>query len=337
MRQHSFEVIPFRSFDGFCCNLWRLKRNMPGEKGPVLLVHGAGVRSNIFNPPNARNLIDVLEEEGYDVWLENWRGSMECETNEWDLDVVGNNDHPAAVQTVCSISGSASLKAIIHCQGSTSFMISLMKGLVPQVKTVISNAVSLHPVVPAFSRFKINYVLPVVKPVTKYLNPQWGDNPPDLKAKFFKTLVTMTHWEKDTNVGKFVSFTYGSGMPALWELNNLSDTTMNWIRHEFGNVPMSFFDHIKKCIKAGQLVSSDGSIAYANAKPKSEARIVFIAGKMNKCFCSESQEETYSYFNSLRRHYHKLYLYDSYSHLDIFLGKRSDEDIFPAMIRELNA
>ena len=277
MPKHDFEVFPFDAYDGFNCNLWRLKNDGSKPQGPVLLVHGAGVRSNIFNAPNEKNLIDALAEAGYDVWLENWRASIECKSNEWDLDIAAENDHPAAVKEVCRITGASSLKAIIHCQGSTSFMISAVKGLVPQVNKVVSNAVSLHPVVPDFSEFKLNYVLPVLEPITKYLNPHWGDDAPDFKSKVFRSLVKLTHWEHDTTVGKFVSFTYGAGSPALWELNNLNDTTKEWIRNEFGNVPLTFFNHIKKCVQAGTLVSANGIVNYAESKPRTEARFASVS------------------------------------------------------------
>jgi len=333
---HLFDEFPFSSIDGFQCNLWRLKTDKATPKGPVLLIHGAGVKSNVFNAPNEKNLLDSLSEAGYDVWLENWRGSMLCKPNEWNLDIVAENDHPAAVQEICRRTGYAKIKAVIHCQGSTSFMISALKGLVPQVTTIVTNAVSLHPVVSGASRFKINFLLPVVKPITSYLNPHWGDVAPDFKSKAFRALVNLTHWENDTNVGKFVSFTYGVGHPALWELDNLTDTTKDWIRGEFGYVPMSFFDHIKKCIAAGVLVSADGKVNYAASKPQTSARFAFFAGKLNKCFSYDSQVNSYNYFNSYHPGYHKLYVYDTYSHLDVFMGKNAYTDIFPAMVKELN-
>jgi len=209
-------------------------------------------------------------------------------------------------------------------------------GLVPQVSMIISNAVSLHPVVPRFSKVKLNYLLPIVRPVTDYLNPQWGNQAPNLKAKIFKTLVNLTHWENDSDVGKFVSFTYGSGFPALWELNNLTETTKDWIKEEFGYVPLSFFDHIKKCIKAHQLVSNTSEMHYASINPATNARIAFIAGKLNKCFKYESQERSWQYFNKLKPSYHRLHLIEKYSHLDIFFGKNASIDVFPLMIKELN-
>lgn len=337
MTTHAFDVYPFRAYDGFSCNLWRLKNDAATPRGPVMLVHGAGVSSNIFNPPNPKNLITLLAEAGYDVWLENWRASILLDPNQWDLDQAAENDHPAAVAEVIRQTGANNLKAIIHCQGSTSFMISAVRGLVPQVDTVLSNAVALHPVVPGFSEVKLRFLLPLIKPVTAFLNPHWGVDAPDLKARVFRDLVALTHWEKDTLAGKMVSFTYGAGHPALWELENLTDVTKNWITGEFGPVPMSFFEHIGKCTRAGALVSADGSLNYTTDRPRTNARFAFFTGKKNKCFLSESQRITYAFFNRLRPDFHRIYEYDDYSHLDIFFGKKSDIDIFPAMVRELNS
>ena len=337
MPNHTFDIIPFKAFDGFECNLWRLKHSGSKHLGPVMLVHGAGVRANIFNPPNEVNLLDMLADAGYDVFLENWRASTEFPANKWDLDVVAKNDHPAAILKVCEVSGSDTCKAIIHCQGSTSFMISAVEGLVPQVKTIVTNAVSLHPVVPAWSRVKLDVILEMAGLITDYINPRWGDESNDFRSKLFKTLVLATHFEKDTTVGKFVSFTYGAGFPALWELENLSDQTKEWIRNEFGPVPIHFFRHIRKGVHNGSLVSVSGSKHYADAKPATDARFVFFAGKLNKCFKSKSQVNSFEYFNNLKPDFHKLYVYDTYSHLDIFLGKNAHKDIFPVMIDELNA
>jgi len=337
MSNHTFDIIPFIAFDGFECNLWQLKHNRTKYRGPVMLVHGAGVRANIFNPPNKVNLLDMLADAGYDVFLENWRASTEFQANKWDLDVVAKNDHPAAIQKVCEVSGSDQCKAIIHCQGSTSFMISAVEGLVPQVTTIVTNAVSLHPVVPAWSRVKLDVILEMAGLITDYINPRWGDDAPDFLSKFFKALVVSTHFENDTTVGKFVSFTYGAGFPALWELENLADETKEWIRNEFGPVPIHFFRHIRKGVHNGSLVSVDGLKHYADAEPVTNARFVFFAGKLNKCFRSESQVNSYEYFNQLKPGFHKLHVYDTYSHLDIFLGKNAHQDIFPVMIDELNA
>ena len=336
MPSEDFDIVPFTALDGVKLNFWRY-RHSNHSKGPVMLVHGAGVRANLFCPPNETNLVKMLAAEGYDVWLENWRASIEFPANEWDLDQAGLNDHPAAVQKICEVTGYKQIKVIIHCQGSTSFIISVVLGLVPQVSTIITNAVSLHPRVPGFSKIKLSYFVPPVKLLTTYLNPHWGIFAPTLLAKFFKAFVRLWHWEDDTMVGKFVSFTYGSGWPALWELANLTEETKNWIQEEFGAVPLNFFKNILTGVKRGALAPvGSKSGTYTDEPPKTNARIVFFAGRLNKCFLWESQKASFDYFDKLQPNRHKLYLLDKYSHLDVFLGKDAHKDIFPDMINELN-
>ncbi|WP_163713838.1 alpha/beta hydrolase [Mangrovibacterium lignilyticum] len=334
----NFETIDFITADGITCNLKHLIQKGSSPKGPVLLVHGAGVRANIFNAPTQKNIIEVLAEDGYDVWLENWRASIDLKPRPWNLDEAALNDHPAAVRKIVELTGCQEMKAIIHCQGSTSFMISAVLGLVPQVKTIISNAVSLHPVVPNFSVFKLNVILPVVKLITDDLNPAWGLKAIDLKSRLFRLLVRLTHWEKDTFVGKFVSFTYGAGFPALWRLENLDRKTMDWIQYEFASVPTKFFDQIRKCVHRGVLVPADSASGktYADEEPKTDARFIFFGGEYNLCFKPQSQANSFNYFNQITPGRHKFYLIKGYSHLDIFLGKNAHEDIFPLMLKELN-
>ncbi len=149
-------VVPFEAGDGFPCNLIHIRGPKPPVKGPVMLAHGAGVRANLFRAPVERTLVDELIDSGYDVWLENWRASIDLRPNLWTLDQAAVFDHPYAVRKIVDETGWDQVKAVIHCQGSTSFMMSAAAGLVPEVKVIVSNAVSLHPIVPTLTGFKIS-------------------------------------------------------------------------------------------------------------------------------------------------------------------------------------
>ena len=50
---HQFETIEFEAYDGLKCNLKHLK-NDSADKGPVLLVHGAGVRAISLTLPQKK-------------------------------------------------------------------------------------------------------------------------------------------------------------------------------------------------------------------------------------------------------------------------------------------
>ncbi|MDQ1695508.1 MAG: hypothetical protein QOJ03_861 [Frankiaceae bacterium] len=332
-------VVPFVAGDGHPLNLVHVEGTRAAVRGPVLLVHGAGVRANLFRPPTDETVVDALLDAGWDVWLLNWRASIDLAPTEWTLDAAAVHDHPAAVRTVSEQTGSPTLRAVVHCQGSTSFMMSLVAGLLPQVTSVVSNAVSLHPVIPLWSRLKIHNAVPLVARFTQFIDPAWGDNPPTLLSKAIVTTVRATHRECHNSVCRMVSFTYGAGFPALWRHENLNEATHDWLRHEFGAVPMSFFRQMDRCAARGHLVRVTDEPALPASvvaqPPQTDARIALLAGQRNRCFLPESQERTFRWLDMHRPGYHALHRFDRYGHLDIFLGARAATDIFPTILKEL--
>lgn len=332
-------AVPFTAGDGFACNLINVRGPAEPTRGPVLLVHGAGVRANIFRAPVRTSLVDYLVARGYDVWLENWRASIDLPPNEWTLDQAAVYDHPQAVKTVLAETGAARLPAVIHCQGSTSFMMSAVAGLLPQVSTVLSNAVSLHPVVPALSALKLKVAVPAVARLTPYLDCQWAFHAPTAVARAITTFVRLTHHECDNLVCRYASFTYGTGFPTLWRHENLNPETHEWVKQEFAHVPLTFFKQMRRSVARGQLVPVSGLPELPTdllaGPPRTDARFVFFAGDRNVCFLPESQQRTFDYFDSHRRNVHAMHLLAGYGHLDVFMGQRAAEDVFPLMAAEL--
>lgn len=333
-------VVPFQAADGFACNLIHVTGPNSPTRGPVILVHGAGVRANIFRAPVRTTIVDYLLGRGYDVWLENWRASIDLAPNAWTLDQAAAYDHPQAVRTVVRETGCPRVKAVIHCQGSTSFAMSAMAGLVPEVTAIVSNAVSLHTVVPCVSKLKIYYALPLISRFTPCLNPQWGLRAPTVPAKAIALLVAAVHHECRNPVCKQVSFTYGSGFPALWSHANLNFATHEWLKEEFARVPVTFFQQMARCVRRGHLVGT-GAIGglpadFAAQAPRTSARFAFFAGVDNRCFLPESQERSFAFFDRWRKDYHSLHLVRNYGHLDMFMGENAARDVFPLMADELD-
>lgn len=334
-------VVPFTAGDGLACNLINVRRP-DADAGPVLLVHGAGVRANIFRAPSGRNLVDVLTDAGYDVWLENWRASIDIPHNHWTLDQAAIYDHPRAVQTVCQETGAGELKAVIHCQGSTSFMMSALAGLVPQVTTIVSNAVSLHPIVPALAGLKLRSMIPLTAALLGYLNPQWGRvGAPWVIPRLVDTWIKLVHHECDNGVCKWSSYTYGVGKPTLWRHENLNQPTHDWLSGEFADVPLTFFTQIVRCIRAGRLVTVDGHPELPSdltaQPPCTDARVAFVAGSRNRCFTADSQRTSHAWYRRQARGPTALHVFDGYGHLDVFMGQRAAHDIFPTILAELQA
>lgn len=337
---HRTEMHHLSAPDGTPLSLVHISTDgAPPARGPVLLVHGAGVRAELFRPPLPRTLVDALLEEGWDVWMLNWRASIDFAPVAWTLDDAAVLDYPAAVSYVLGATGAEHVKAVVHCQGSTSFTMSAVAGLLPEVDTVISNAVSLHPVVPPFSRAKIERLAPVISRLTPCLNPAWGYRSDGYFSRIVRSAVRVTHRECDNPVCRLVSFTYGSGRPALWAHENLDEATHRWITGEFAEVPMTFFAQMKQCIAAGQLVHSgrhpELPADLSAQAPCTDARFVFLAGENNRCFLPESQSRSHAFFDQHRPGKDSFHLLRGYGHLDVFFGAHAWRDTYPLILEEL--
>jgi pimeloyl-ACP methyl ester carboxylesterase len=332
-------VVPVTARDGRPINVHHVRGDRAPTRGPVLLVHGAGVRADIFRPPGQTTLVDLLVAEGYDVWLENWRASIDLAPNEWTLDEAAAYDHPAAVDAVLAETGADDLQAVVHCQGSTSFTMSAVAGLVPRVRTIVSNAVSLHPVIPAISELKGRVIAPQLARVLPYMNPRWGIEPPHLAAKAVVKTVELTHHECDNTVCRMVSFTYGTGFPCLWSHENLTPEVHEWIKGEFAEVPFTFFAQMMSCVVRGHLVTVADTPGLPRSTvaspPATDARFVLLAGEDNKCFLPASQARTFAFLDGHHPGYHSLHVFPGYGHLDVFLGRNAAADTFPIILEEL--
>jgi hypothetical protein len=333
------QVVPFLAGDGHPLTLLHVTSSRAVTRGPVVLVHGAGVRAEIFRPPLPHTLVDALLDEGWDVWLLNWRASIDFDPVSWTLDDAAVLDFPPAVEHILAATGAATCKAIVHCQGSTSFTMAAVAGLLPQVDTVISNAVSLHPVIPAFSRFKIGHLAPLLTHFSPYLSPAWGYRSEGYFSRALRAAVRVSHRECDNTVCRMVSFTYGSGRPALWRHENLDEATHAWISGEFADVPMTFFRQMHLSVEAGHLVTM-GAVpglpaSFVAAAPETDARFVFLAGEQNRCFLPESQRRSFEFFQRHRPGRDSLHVLRGYGHLDVFFGRNAWRDTYPLILQEL--
>ena len=333
-------ILPFTAEDGRRGTLHNIRGDRAPSRCPVLLVHGTGVRANLFyGAPISTTLVDVLVKRGYDVWVESWRASIDLPPTDYTLDEAAAYDHPAAVREVRRHTGAEKLKAVIHCQGSTSFMMALIAGLVPEVTHVVSNAVSLHVHVPRAAVCKQRVLLPVSRLRLRGMDAQWGARAPSAIALGVARWARVQRKECDNPICALSNFMYGKGPDIVWRHENLDEATHRWLGREFGYVPLSFFSQMGRCIRAGHLVPVDGlpslPDSFVGQPPRTEARFTFLGGTRNRCFLPQGQRETFEYFDALRPGRHALHLLRGYSHLDPFFGRRSAADVFPLVLAGL--
>jgi len=139
----------------------RLTRYQGGTKGPVILAHGLGVSSLAFSTDLIdTNMTEFLFAHGYDVWLLDYRSSIELRyaATPYTADDVAVYDWPAAVKTVLRLTGAPSVQAVVHCYGAITFNMAMCAGL-QGVRSAVCSQVGAHLAVIPLNRIKAGIYL----------------------------------------------------------------------------------------------------------------------------------------------------------------------------------
>jgi hypothetical protein len=335
-------ILPVTAGDGAPLTVHNLRAGPDAEpeRGPVLLLHGTGVRADLFyGPPTRRGFVNALVDAGYDVWASNWRASIDLPDHPYTLDQAALYDHPATIRAILQETGRERLKVVAHCQGSTSFVITALAGLAPEVETVVSSAVSLHPVVPRLSKLKLTAMVPVVDLFTSSLSAQWGARPTGLLPSAIARWARLRRRECDNPVCAVGNYMYGAGPDVLWRHANLDEGTHAWTSREFGYAPMRFLHQIRSSVRAGNLVPAEHlrglPSRYVAEPPRLDAPWTFVAGTRNRLFTCESQQRTHAFFERFEPGRHRLDLVPGYGHLDVFFARDAAQGAYPLFLAGL--
>lgn len=330
------ELYPFRTQDGVDL---RLIRYRGGRKGPVLLSHGLGVSSKIFSLDTIdQNLVEFLCIRGYDVWLLDYRASIDLPSSH-DLfsgDEIARFDYPAAVDKVRQVTGRPEIDVIVHCFGSTTFFMAMLAGL-EGVRSAVSSQVAMHCVPPVITKLMSGLHVPTilsglgVDSLTAYVdrNAGWTD-------RLFDTALELYPLEREercrSKVCHRISFLYS----LLYEHDQLNRATHDTLHETFGVANIRALEHLTLLCREGSLVDIDGEDVYMPHLDRLAIPITFISGAENECFLPESTEKSYLTLREANGgHLYSRHLIGGYGHIDCIFGKNASQDVYPLMLSHL--
>lgn len=318
----------------------RLSRYSGGEKGPVLVVHGLGVSSQIYSLDTVeQNLLEALYADGFDVWLMELRTSILLETadEKCSADEIARYDYPAAVQHVLKTTGANDLQVVAHCVGSTTFTMAMLGGL-EGVRSAVLSQVSTHYRSPLVSDLKAGLYLPNMldKLGISSLKAFRKDNTNWLERLYDKALkLDPVQCDQQSNnpVVRRVNFIYGQ----LWEMDQLNTATYDILQELFGTVNIETMEQMSQLVRTGHVVNKDGGEVYLPQAQRMAIPIRFISGSKNKTFLPESTELSRQYLSEVN--HSELYdriVIDGYGHIDCIFGHNAHKDVYPHVLEHLN-
>ena len=105
----------------------------------------------------------------------------------------------------------------------------------------------------------------------------------------------------------------------------------------FGVANVTAFKQIARILNKGFAVSADGEDCYLPNYERLNMPIAFIHGAKNRIFLPEGSKKTFDFLcekngpeNYVRR------VIPDYAHMDCFIGKRADKDVYPIILEELD-
>ncbi len=318
----------------------RLTRYQGGQKGPVMLVHGAGVASNIFSIDTIdSNLLEFLFAHGYDVWLFDYRISilLDARALQSDGDQIAKYDFPAAIEVIRGVTGAVDVQAVVHCFGATTFFMSLLAGL-KGVRSVVCSQVATDLVVPTATTIKTGLHIPDVLErlgfdnlnAATFKDDGWADKLFD-KAMTANALI-QAQGQCDSPVCHRITFLYAS----LYRHDTLNQATHEHLHELFGVCNIRTFEHLALLCRKGELVDCRGQDLYMPHLDRLALPILFLSGEANACYLPESTLRTYE--RLCQRHGTERYsrrVIPGYGHIDCIFGKNAYRDVYPIMLKHL--
>jgi cholesterol oxidase len=317
----------------------RLTRYRGGEKGPVILSHGLGVSSSIFSLDTIdTNLLEYLFAQGYDVWLLDYRASIDLPASrtQFTADDIAQKDYPAAVEAVRRITSAVTVQMVAHCYGSTTFFMAMLAGL-QGVRSAVCSQIATHIVAPAMTRFKVGLHLPeVLQAVGVDSLTAYVDRHADWKNRLFDLALRCYPVDSEERCNSSVCHRITFMYAPLYEHAQLNTLTHETLHETFGIANMRAFEHLALMTKTGHLVTATGDEAYLPHLNRLAIPITFIHGERNACFLPASTEQTYEL---VRQHngtgLYRRHVIAGYGHIDCIFGKNAVTDVYPFILQHL--
>ncbi|WP_131786925.1 alpha/beta hydrolase [Protofrankia symbiont of Coriaria ruscifolia] len=318
----------------------RLIRYRGGDKGPVLLASGFGMSTGAFLADTIRtNLTEFLVEHGYDVWLFDYRASIDLPSSagQFTLDAIATEDWPTAVEEVRRVTGAADVQAYGHCVGSGSLLMALAAGKLPSVRSAVCAQFPLHPVASPLNKLKTG--LHVGEALgglgLKLVQPGRRFTLPNVAVDLALRAVPMASSERcGQALCRWINAIFG----CTHRHARLNQATHEALNDMFGVGNIATLGHLASMMRTGLAVDAAGRDVYTSDPQFLRLPIHFLQGTDNYIFLPEGTARTLRWLRDANGpDLYSRSLLPGYAHLDAIIGQDADRDVYPLILNHLES
>ncbi|WP_223424009.1 alpha/beta hydrolase [Tateyamaria pelophila] len=352
----------------------QLTRFEAGTKGPVILASGFGVKAMSFalNTTDT-SIVRELIKEGYDIWLFDHRASpanTPANVGDYSVDDIASVDWPWAVETVLKARSDVdSVQVVAHCLGALTVMMSVLGGYSTNIRQLIINQFSVHPVTGSFNQIKSD--INIAKMIREGLSPEWRAAIEKLTgsaatASLFaprKSFDLTTHAPPSGDMDDKATtdlmintllwnVPFPSGEPCysptchrifgafgpVYLHANLNQKTHNALGELVGPVATFAFEQLGLIMSKGRAVNAAGENVYLTHPERLDFPVHMMAGSLNELVLPDTTLRTQHWLrHALPSSADKFtrQVFSGYGHLDCFWGRDAGRDIYPSILKEL--
>jgi cholesterol oxidase len=318
----------------------QLTRFQGGSKGPVVLAPGFAMAARSFAMrTNETNLVAYLLERKYDVWLFDYRASIELASARtlFTLDDIAQRDWPVAVGEVLRRTGTdRGVQVVGHCAGSVTFLMAMLAGL-EGVRSAVCSQYTMYPQTSLFIKAKVRLPVPQILRRLGFqtLSPDYRLT---WKNKLIDTLLAPVPIPPEERCGsalcRWVNLIYGMTHRHA-QLNN---ETHRALVGSFGVGNLDTIKHLGLIMRRGVVVDDSGNNSYVEFPERLAIPIQFLVGEHNYMFFPATTDMTLRWLSE--HNDPALYTYrelPGYAHLDCFIGMNAADEVFPDIVEFLDA
>ncbi len=321
----SAQRLEARTRDGWRIALLRYRPSGPPKGLPVLLCHGVSANARNLDLDEAHSLARWMAAHGREAFTMSLRGTGDSDhpdaakgrTPSYSIDTLADEDLPAAIARVEELTSAPKVDFIGHSMGGILAYLYLARG-----------GDQIHALVTLGSPARF----------------AWGSALEGLMRRASALAPAMPDLVDVPALARAVPLAGAVDTPLdllLYNPNNLRPATYRkLLREGLGTVSSGVVRQFARFLERDGLVSADGSIDYRPLLADKRVCALVIAGKLDRVAPAPAVKAGYDLLGAQKSFFvagEENGLRFDYGHMDLILGERASEELWPRLVRFLDS